>query len=129
MMWQLQHNQKASRGQKKQKHLSPACIPYLDQERVKYVSSTVHVNQRSEDKLHSSRTTDIDTVAAVFISRHAHDMIETRKRRFLDATISEFFLLPYLAITTLTLYDDILRRRVKTVFKNYCSQHRLVERN
>jgi hypothetical protein len=56
-------------------------------------------------------------------------MIEMRKRRFLDAAISEFLVLPDLAITTPILYHDICRRSVKTVLTIYCSRRRLVERD
>jgi hypothetical protein len=62
-------------------------------------------------------------VAAVFMSRQAHDMIATRKRRFLDAAI--FFML-VLAVLEVPLvrtrtffvisYHDILNRSAKNVF-------------
>ena len=82
----------------------------------------MHVNHWSDDTLQSSRTTDINTVAAVFMSRHAHDMMATRKRRFLDAAI---FLCPVLVleeplVRTRTFfvisYHDILNRNAKNVF-------------
>jgi hypothetical protein len=68
-------------------------------------------------KIYSNLTTDMYTVAAVFMSRHAHDMIATRKRRFLDAAI---FFLPVLVLEVpsvrtrtffLISYHDILNRR------------------
>jgi hypothetical protein len=61
-------------------------------------------------------------VAAVFMSRHAHDMIATRKRRFLDASI---FFLPVLvlevpSVRTRTFfvisYHDILNRSARNMF-------------
>jgi hypothetical protein len=61
-------------------------------------------------------------VAAVFMSRHAHDMIATRKSRFCDAAI---FLIPALvpevpSVRTPTFfvisYHDILNRSAKNVF-------------
>jgi hypothetical protein len=58
----------------------------------------------------------MDTVAAVFMSRHAHDMIATRKRRFLDAPI---FFLPELVMERtffVILYHDILNRNAKSKF-------------
>jgi hypothetical protein len=91
--------------------------------RVKDVSTTVHANHWSDDTLQSSRTTDRDTVAAVFMSRHAHDMIATRKMRFLDALT---FLFPVLVLEgplprTLTVleisFHDILNRSAKGSFQ------------
>jgi hypothetical protein len=88
--------------------------------RVKDVSATVHVNHWSDDTLQSSRTTDIDTVAAVFMSKHAQDMIATRKRRFLDASIFLFSVLVLVLearVKTRTFfvisYHDILNRSAK----------------
>jgi hypothetical protein len=72
--------------------------------------------------LQSSRTTDIDAVAAVFMSRHAHDMIATRKMRFLDASI---FLFPALILEVASVRTriffvischDILNRSAKNMF-------------
>ena len=91
--------------------------------RVKGASTTVHVNHWSDETLQSSRTTDMKTVAAVFMSRHAHDMMATRKMRFLDAAI---FLFPVLVVLEEPLvrtrtffvisYHDILNRSAKNMF-------------
>ncbi len=77
----------------------------------------MHVNHRLDDKLHASRTTDTETVAAVFISRHAHDMIEMRNRRFLAASVDVVFLpltavepLAFLEMTPI-LYHDIYNKK------------------
>ncbi len=86
------------------------------------VSATVHVNHWSDDTLQSSRTTDKDMVAAVFMSRHAHDMIATRKRRFLDAAIFFWPVLvlevPLVRTRTFSVisYHDILNRSAKNLF-------------
>ena len=58
-------------------------------------------------------------VAAVFMSRHAHDMIATRKSRFFDALIPA--LVPEVpSVRTPTFfvisYHDILNRSAKNVF-------------
>jgi hypothetical protein len=91
--------------------------------RVKDVSATVHVNHWSDDTLQSSRTTDIDTVAAVFMSKHAQDMIATRKRRFLDASIFLFSVLVLVLEVRVKMrtffvisYHDILNRSAKKMF-------------
>jgi hypothetical protein len=84
-------------------------------------STTVHISHWSDDTLQSSRTTEKDMVAAVFMSRHAHDMIATRKRRFLDAAI---FFMPVLvlevpSVRTRTFfkisYHDILNKSTKSM--------------
>jgi hypothetical protein len=81
---------------------------------------TVHVNHWSDDTLKSSITSDIDMVAAVFMSRHAHDMIATRKRRFLDASILFLALvleIPFGRTRTCFVisYNDILNRSAKNM--------------
>ncbi len=86
--------------------------------RVNNSSVTVHVNHRFDDALHASRITDTETVAEVFISRHTHDMIEMRNRRFLAAAVDAFILppvacLPVFAIlvTTPILNHDIFKKK------------------
>jgi hypothetical protein len=79
-------------------------------------SLTVHVNHRFDDALHASRTTDTETVAEVFISRHAHDMIDTRNRRFLAAAVALFSTPPEMApfmyvLMTPILYHDAFKKK------------------
>jgi hypothetical protein len=61
-------------------------------------------------------------LAAVFMSRHTHDMIATLKRRFLDASIN-FFLVIILVVPPVRMrnfleisYHDILNRSAKNMF-------------